>query len=70
MDVATASFSEKIVRWYENDGKGVFTPHDIDTGNGQEAYDLKAVDLNKDGRLDLLLAGRKTNNAVWYINRQ
>jgi hypothetical protein len=70
VDVATASFSEKIVRWYENDGKGVFTPHDIDTGNGQEAYDLKAVDLNKDGRLDLLLAGRKTNNAVWYINRQ
>ncbi|MGK0238294.1 MAG: hypothetical protein ACI92G_001759 [Candidatus Pelagisphaera sp.] len=69
MDVATASFSEKIVRWYENNGKGVFEPHDIDTGTGQEAYDLKAVDLNKDGRLDLLLAGRNTNNAAWYINR-
>lgn len=69
IDVATASFSEKIVRWYENDGKGVFKAHDIDTGNGQEAYDLKAVDLNRDGRLDLLLAGRQTNNVVWYINR-
>ena len=69
IDVATASFGEKVVRWYENSGIGLFRTHDIDVGNGQEAYDLKAVDLNKDGRLDLLLAGRNSNNAVWYINR-
>jgi hypothetical protein len=69
IDVATASFSQKIVRWYENSGVGVFRSHDIDTGSNQEAYDLKAVDLNKDGRKDLLLAGRNSNNAVWYINR-
>jgi len=69
IDVATASFSEKRVRWYENDGKGQFTAHDIDVGTGQESYDLKAVDLNKDGRLDLLLAGRSTNNVAWYINK-
>ncbi|MDA0349681.1 MAG: VCBS repeat-containing protein [Verrucomicrobia bacterium] len=69
IDVATASFSEKLVRWYENSGKGQFTAHDIDVGSGQEAYDLKAVDLNKDGRLDLLLAGRNTNNVAWYINK-
>ena len=42
---------------------------DIDVGNGQEAYDLKAVDLNKDGRLDLLLAGRQSDNVAWYINQ-
>ena len=70
IDVATASFSEKIVRWYENQGKGNFRGHDIDIGSGQEAYDLKAVDLNKDGRLDLLLAGLQSDNAVWYINRE
>ncbi|MCZ6672251.1 MAG: VCBS repeat-containing protein [Verrucomicrobia bacterium] len=69
VDAATASFSQKIVRWYENNGTGIFKAHDIDIGNGQEAYDLKAVDLNKDGRLDLLLAGRDSNNAVWYINQ-
>tara|TARA_Y100000588_G_scaffold326424_1_gene360843 strand:- start:871 stop:2040 length:1170 start_codon:yes stop_codon:yes gene_type:complete len=68
IDVATASFSQKVVRWYENGGKGVFRNHDIEIGNGQEAYDLKAIDLNRDGRLDLLLAGRNSNNAVWYIN--
>jgi len=68
LDVATASFGAKLVRWYENDGKGSFNPHDIDTTNQQEAYDLKAVDLDGDGRLDLILAGRETRNAVWYRN--
>jgi hypothetical protein len=70
LDVATASFGAKLVRWYENDGKGSFVAHDIDTANGQEAYDLKAVDLDADGRLDLILAGRETRNAVWYRNQK
>ncbi len=68
LDVAVASFGAKLVRWYRNDGKGSFTPHDIDTGNTQEAYDLKTTDLDGDGRLDLILAGRETRNAVWYRN--
>ena len=69
-DVATASFSAKIVRWYPNDGSGSFRAHDIDIANRQEAYDLKTVDLDADGRLDLILAGRETRNAVWYRNRK
>ena len=70
LDVATASFGAKLVRWYQNDGKGSFTAHDIDTTNQQEAYDLKAVDMDADGRLDLILAGRETRNAVWYRNQK
>jgi len=70
LDAATASFGAKLVRWYQNDGKGVFAAHDIDTTNQQEAYDLKAVDLDADSRLDLILAGRETRNAVWYRNRK
>ena len=70
LDVAVASFGAKLVRWYQNDGKGLFTAHDIDTANQQEAYDLKAVDLDADGRLDLILAGRETRNAVWYRNQK
>ena len=69
-DVAVASFTALVVRWYENNGKATFTGHDIDTGNKQQAYDLKSVDLDHDGRLDLILAGRETRNAVWYQNRQ
>ncbi|HKS38105.1 MAG TPA: VCBS repeat-containing protein [Verrucomicrobiae bacterium] len=69
-DAATASFGVKVVRWYQNDGRGSFSARDIDTANRQEAYDLKAVDLDADGRLDLILAGRETRNAVWYRNRK
>jgi hypothetical protein len=54
------------VRWWENLGGGKFQPHDIDTGNDQQAYDLKIRDLDGDGHLDLLLAGRQSKNAVWY----
>ncbi len=67
-DIAVASFTAFVVRWYENNGTGSFTPHDIDTGNKQQAYDLKATDLDGDGRLDLILAGRESRNAVWYRN--
>jgi hypothetical protein len=67
-DLAVASFTAFVARWYANDGKGNFTPHDIDTGNKQQAYDLKAKDLDGDGRLDLILAGRESRNAVWYRN--
>ncbi|HKS36078.1 MAG TPA: VCBS repeat-containing protein [Verrucomicrobiae bacterium] len=69
-DVATASFGVKVARWYQNGGRGSFSARDIDTANRQEAYDLKAVDLDADGRLDLIMAGRETRNAVWYRNRK
>lgn len=69
-DVATASFGAKLVRWYKNNGLGVFTAHDIDTANQQEAYDLKTVDLDADGRFDFILAGRESRNAVWYRNKK
>ena len=68
LDVAAASFTALVVRWYENDGKGNFTAHDIDTGNKQQAYDLKAEDLDRDTRTDLILAGRESRNAVFYLN--
>lgn len=68
-DVAVASFGAKLVRWYPQIGVGEFARHDLDLDNRQEAYDLKAVDLDADGRLDLILAGRESRNAVWYRNR-
>lgn len=69
IDAAVASYTAFVVRWYENDGKGRFTAHDIDTGNRQQAYDLKAVDFDGDGRKDLILAGRESRNAVVFLNR-
>jgi hypothetical protein len=69
VDVAVASYTAFIVRWYENDGRGSFAAHDVDTGNQQQAYDLKVTDLDGDGRPDLILAGRESRNVVWYRNR-
>ncbi len=66
IDIAAASYGEKIVVWYENDGHGNFTRHVIDQGHEQESYDLKISDLDGDGRSDFLLAGRRSNNAVFY----
>jgi hypothetical protein len=68
LDAAAASFTAFAVRWYKNDGKGAFSTHEIDVGNRQQAYDLKALDLDGDNALDLILAGRETKNAAWYRN--
>ncbi|WP_414662103.1 FG-GAP repeat domain-containing protein [Horticoccus sp. 23ND18S-11] len=68
-DVATASYTAGVVRWYQNSGDGRFVAHDIDTGRQQQAYDLKVSDLDGDGRTDLILAGRESKNVVWYRNR-
>lgn len=67
IDAAGCSYTLKIVRWWENKGGGEFQPHDIDVGNGQEAYDLKIADLDGDGLPDILLAGRDSKNAVVYF---
>ena len=62
--------TEPLTTWIVVIAEEVVGLHDIDTVNGQEAYDMKAVDLDADGRLDLILAGRETRNAVWYRNQK
>jgi len=67
VDAAGCSFSQGVVRWWENRG-GRFVAHDVDVGRDQQAYDLRIDDLDHDGRADLLLAGRRSDNVVWYRN--
>lgn len=52
--------------WYQNDGEGRFQRYDIDHGQG--SYDLRAIDMDGDGDLDLLNAGHQSRNIVWYEN--
>ncbi|MBP87398.1 MAG: hypothetical protein CMJ64_11860 [Planctomycetaceae bacterium] len=55
-----------VAAWYENDGKGGFAKHVI--GNNQGSYDLTTVDMDKDGDLDVLIAGHASKNLVWFQN--
>lgn len=66
IDIAAGSYGEKIVVWYENDARGNFTRHVIDQGHEQESYDLTIIDFDGDGKSDVILAGRRSNNAVFY----
>ena len=52
--------------FYKNDGKGDFTPQIL--GSEQAAYDIRAHDMDGDGDLDLLIAGQRSANVVWFEN--
>ncbi|NNM28743.1 MAG: VCBS repeat-containing protein, partial [Akkermansiaceae bacterium] len=52
--------------WYENDGRGRFTRHEIGTDQG--SYDLRAIDMDRDKDFDLLVAGHSSRNIAWFEN--
>jgi hypothetical protein len=65
-DAATCAYGDREAWWFENDGKGNFTNHLVATD--QAAYDIRAVDIDLDDDLDLLIAGQASQNVVWYEN--
>ncbi|MEM7011831.1 MAG: FG-GAP-like repeat-containing protein [Verrucomicrobiota bacterium] len=76
IDIAAGSFggygtdkaTKRKLFWYENDGTGRFEPHDLDVDHAQESYALEIVDLDADGRNDIIIGGRGSENVVWYRN--
>jgi hypothetical protein len=52
--------------WYENDGKGNFTRNVL--SRDQMAYDTMITDLDGDGHKDILVAGQRSQNVVWFKN--
>ena len=53
--------------WFENDGKGHFVGHLLESGI-QLCSGAFALDVNEDGKLDMVLTFFNGNNARWYPN--
>ena len=65
LDFATNGFKSQRASVYY--GKiGSFKRVDIDTS--QKSYDLKSIDMDGDGDLDILNAGQASGNICWYEN--
>lgn len=56
------------IRLYQQDQGGNWSAHTLDD-NTMACEDLKAADLDSDGRIDLVASGRRTKNVVIYWNR-
>ncbi len=65
-DVACVGRTNNRVAWWENDGKGRFSRHELDAA--QSGLDLRAADMDGDGDADLVLAGENSRNLVWFEN--
>lgn len=66
VDAATCARLSKLAVWYENNGRGEFTPRVV--GKDQSAYDIRVLDMDGDQDLDFLIAGESNKNIVWYEN--
>ena len=56
------------IKLYARGKDGKWTTHLIDD-NKMACEDFKVVDLNKDGKLDIVACGRATRNVVIYWNK-
>jgi hypothetical protein len=46
----------------------LLTPNGHKSDRDHAAYDIRAVDIDLDGDLDLLIAGQTSKNVVWREN--
>ncbi len=68
-DVLSAARTNDQIAWYENIGGAppTYVPHVITT-NANFALSVFAIDVNGDGRIDVLSASRNDDTIAWYEN--
>ena len=67
VDVIGASYYDSTLRWFENNGKGTFTPRIISKAVN-EGQGVTAADLDNDGDLDLATASSGDNTIAVFKN--
>ena len=68
LDVLSASFGDKKIAWYANDGSGTFGAQQIITTAADGAISVSTADLDGDGDLDVLSASSTDDKIAWYEN--
>ena len=67
LDALSASDNNDTVAWYENNGNGTYTPHNVTT-SAIEVCSVYAVDVDGDGDADALSASYGDDAISWYEN--
>jgi len=69
LDVMGASWNRDwIIVWQNKGGNPITWEKDTLDSNIAGAHEVHAVDINKDGLLDIIAAGGEDNTIVWYQN--
>ena len=70
IDVLAGSFTDNAVRWYENDGSGIFsTPSSsLISTEGNGVLSVYAADFDGDGDIDVLAGSFSDDEVRWYRN--
>ena len=71
IDVVGSAYNlndDEDVVWFENNGSESFTKHTVEVNfNGSEGY-AKAVDMDRDGDLDILATAYYDDDVAWFEN--
>jgi hypothetical protein len=68
-DVISASFFDNTVAWIENlDGAGSFGPRQVLFNAAEGVFAVFAVDIDRDGDIDVLSASQNDDAIRWYEN--
>ena len=67
-DVLSASYTYGTIRWYKNNGSGIFTVNDIYSG-ATGARSVAAADIDGNGVLDVFSASTEDNSIRWFENK-
>lgn len=69
-DVVSASQTDGTIAWHENIGSGsvVFAPRQVISTSTNFPYHVFAIDLDRDGDVDVLSASRYDDKIAWYEN--